>query len=62
MPTIAANTRTHQLFCRDEEHRLATLALVKEVVNSTDLKNQASAGEIFFHSLLKLHGLLYTAE
>ena len=44
MPTIAANTRTHQLFCRDEEHRLATLALVKEVVNSADLKNHASAG------------------
>ena len=33
----------HQLFCGDEEHRLATPALVKEVVNSTDLKNQASA-------------------
>ena len=44
MPTIVANTRTPQLFCGDEEHRLVTLALVKEVVNSADLKNQASAG------------------
>ena len=44
MPIITANTRTHHLFCGDEEHRLVTLALVKEVVNSTDLKNHASAG------------------
>ena len=44
MPTIVANTRTPQLFCGDDEHRLVTLALVKEVVNSVHLKNQNSAG------------------
>ena len=53
-------SRVHQLFCGVEEHRLVTLALVKEVVNSVHLTNQASA-DLVEAALLNLRLVRSTA-